>query len=316
MSFPTCFLCGDPNLAISTRPKRVSLPEFGGDDFVIACGDLERAALKGWISEQACEDLVKRLQPHCLCLDPNFMVFHQQYFGPTPAPFSIEAPTTIQTVYLGPELSNNSATTGIMAITAAVTLFCAVMVVMAKLIVSKRRREAGIIVQDGQDVTADELGQVKKMEMRSKVLKLLFPERPTTPAVVDCTKIGDSDEFANLAYDKEANVYEWTTIANYDVVAQSLPYQEDEERDANSTPCCSICLDKLEGKTIITLTCAHTFHHACVMEWAKKCKDDCAMCRTRMWNEELYKRLEQEVLLDEVGMKKVDDSTNTGATTH
>jgi len=40
---------------------------------------------------------------------------------------------------------------------------------------------------------------------------------------------------------------------------------------------CSICLDPLEGRTIVTTICKHTFHVTCYQKWHEQ--KTCPICR-------------------------------------
>ena len=45
---------------------------------------------------------------------------------------------------------------------------------------------------------------------------------------------------------------------------------------------CIVCLsDYEEGEKVLTLTCFHKFHNACIVEWFKT-KDSCPVCRVKI----------------------------------
>mmetsp|Transcript_30826 Transcript_30826/g.46761 ORF Transcript_30826/g.46761 Transcript_30826/m.46761 type:complete len:247 (+) Transcript_30826:58-798(+) len=144
-------------------------------------------------------------------------------------------------------------------------------------------------------------------EIRSKVINAIFIEN-----VVDKE---------NFEYDPESNSYQFqghkgegnkgvtkgvtkdegkSDEENNDEENKDVKDEEDREEgstdDSLSTNTCSICLEKFrEGDGVIISACSHVFHRECVLEWLQK-KDGCPMCRQSMWDEDEYKKVEEEVI--------------------
>mmetsp|Transcript_452 Transcript_452/g.658 ORF Transcript_452/g.658 Transcript_452/m.658 type:complete len:203 (-) Transcript_452:186-794(-) len=103
-------------------------------------------------------------------------------------------------------------------------------------------------------------------EIRIKVINAIFIEKTV-----------DEESFE---YDSESNAYQFKG-------------KTDDTMNSNT---CSICIDKFqEGDGVIISACSHVFHRDCVLEWLQK-KDECPMCRQGMWDQDDYKKLEQQVI--------------------
>ena len=47
---------------------------------------------------------------------------------------------------------------------------------------------------------------------------------------------------------------------------------------------CPICLDKLNKKETYKLSCKHTFHTDCIMQWFRKSDGQCPCCLDNPYN--------------------------------
>lgn len=104
-------------------------------------------------------------------------------------------------------------------------------------------------------------------EIRSKVINVIFIDE----------KIVDKESF------------------EYDLESNSFQFQEKND-DTTSNNTCSICIDKFqEGDDVIISACSHVFHRDCVLVWLER-KDECPMCRQDMWDQDDYKKIEQEII--------------------
>lgn len=70
----------------------------------------------------------------------------------------------------------------------------------------------------------------------------------------------------------------------------------------NTTPpplICSICLEPITGAQISTAMCSHVYHSDCLLAWAHRAHpnhNNCPTCRRPLWDAQVYRKLEQEVM--------------------
>lgn len=46
---------------------------------------------------------------------------------------------------------------------------------------------------------------------------------------------------------------------------------------------------------IVTPACSHSFHRECILHWIGKNRDTCPTCRTTVWDQKEYDRLDNEL---------------------
>ena len=102
--------------------------------------------------------------------------------------------------------------------------------------------------------------------IRSKVIHALFPE--------------ERIDRSQLRIDSQANSYRVTSKSG----------------EKGNTSCC-ICLEKFHPDDIILsgLVCSHGYHRECILGWVEV-NDSCPVCRQRMFDEETYQIIQDEIV--------------------
>lgn len=127
----------------------------------------------------------------------------------------------------------------------------------------------------------------QRLLIRLQVLDILFPK---TDAVLN-TELNDVEKNAKAVFSE-------TTTCNSDSC--------DSHQETKTQGMCVVCLesisnanpDNTEKSSILHgLTCEHTFHYVCLLDWMKQQHDECSICRHPLWDADLYSSIEKELLI-------------------